>query len=346
MAETLLEEVNPNGNIQAVVESDDDVCYFYLFAAPDIQFGMKSVWVGNHSRAPEALEIERMEAGSPPQNPARHCRHSAGRAALVADDLRVVWLPEGNGAALYERDEILAIIPPWSGTDGFHGYARDNIGVGPVAWELDPDNVLLERFKQAQSYWRNWEDEAFWPSIQSSQIAQLQRVFGSHTKYYAIDGGQWPPKAVVLFAWKDRTILVTVGVALRPQPNVEMATETPEQLRRIELGTVLPGGWSEEAVQGFASYIGGQSKLPWCKYTWLGPGHTLPCDSWQNPDHTAALLQHEHSGACQVALEKFLGDPVNVLWFVPISEEERQVAINQGSERLKSRVPVDRWKQA
>jgi len=36
MAETLLEEVNPNGNIQAVVESDDDVCYFYLFAAPDI----------------------------------------------------------------------------------------------------------------------------------------------------------------------------------------------------------------------------------------------------------------------------------------------------------------------
>jgi hypothetical protein len=36
----------------------------------------------------------------------------------------------------------------------------------------------------------------------------------------------------------------------------------------------------------------------------------------------------------------------NVLWFVPISEEERQVAINQGSERLKPRLPVDRWKQA
>lgn len=51
------------------------------------------------------------------------------------------------------------------------------------------------------------------------------------------------------------------------------------------------------------------------------------------------LLQHEHSGASQVALEKFLG---NVLWFVPISEEERQLAINQGSEWLKSRVPVDR----
>jgi hypothetical protein len=56
MAETLLKEVSPNGNIQAVVESDDEVSYFYLFAAPETQFGMKSVWVGNRSRAPEVLE--------------------------------------------------------------------------------------------------------------------------------------------------------------------------------------------------------------------------------------------------------------------------------------------------
>ncbi|HKD30645.1 MAG TPA: hypothetical protein VKC66_32650 [Xanthobacteraceae bacterium] len=262
MAEILLEEVNPNGNIQAVVECDDHVCYFYLFVAPDTQFGMKSVWVGNHSRAPEDLDIERMQSGSPPRNPARHCRHTAGRAALAAEDLRVVWLPEGNGAALYERDEILAIIPPWSGTNGFYGYARDNIGHGPVAWELSRDNVLVERFKRAQSYWRKWDDDEFWPSIQSSQIAQLEKVFGRLTKYYAIDGDKWPPKAMMRFAWKDRTVLVTVGVALRPQPNVEMVTETPEQLRRIELGAVLPGSWSEEAVQGFERYIAANPTCP------------------------------------------------------------------------------------
>ena len=365
MAEPLLEEVSPNGNIQAVVESDDEVCYFYLFAAPDTRLGMKSVWVGNRSRAPQALEIERPRSGSPSRNPARHCRHTAGRAAPAAEDLRVVWLPEGNGAALYERDEILAIIPPWSGIKGFYGYARDAIGDGPVAWELDPNNVLIERFKQAQSYWRQWDGNELWPSIQSAQLSRIEKVFdvyfprnsgeadpatdvtgGRHTKYYAIDGDKWPPKAMVRFEWKGRTVLVTVGVALRPQPNVEMATETPEQLRRIELGVVLPGNWSEEAVQGFERYISAQSGLPWDKYTWLGPGHTIRCDYWQNPDYTAALLQREHSGASQVALEKFLGDPVNLLWFVPISEEERQVAINQGSERLKSHLPADRWKQA
>ena len=127
MAETLLEEVNPNGNIQAVVESDADVCYFYLYAAPDTQLGIKSVWVRNHTRAPEALEVERLRSGSPSRNPARHCRHAAGQVPLAPQDLRVVWLPEGNGASLYERDAILAIIPPWSGTKGFLGYARDNI---------------------------------------------------------------------------------------------------------------------------------------------------------------------------------------------------------------------------
>ena len=59
-----------------------------------------------------------------------------------------------------------------------------------------------------------------------------------------------------------------------------------------------------------------------------------------------ALLQYAHSGIPRIALEKFLGDPVNVLWFVPISEEERQVAIDQGSQQLVSRLPPDRWRQA
>jgi len=91
MAETLLEEVNRNGNIQAVVESDDDACYFYLFAAPHTQLGMKSVWVRNHTRAPVALEVERLRSGTPSRKPrsplsyrrpgCTRCRRSASRLA-------------------------------------------------------------------------------------------------------------------------------------------------------------------------------------------------------------------------------------------------------------------------
>jgi hypothetical protein len=88
----------------------------------------------------------------------------------------------------------------------------------PIAWELLSNNVLFERFKQAQSYWHKWEKNEFWPSIRASQISQLEKIFIHHAKYYAIDGDRWPPKAMVRFWWRERTVLVTVGVALRPQP--------------------------------------------------------------------------------------------------------------------------------
>lgn len=43
MADILLEDVNPNGNVQAIVEVENDACYFYLFGAEDTELGVKSV---------------------------------------------------------------------------------------------------------------------------------------------------------------------------------------------------------------------------------------------------------------------------------------------------------------
>lgn len=284
MADVLLEEVGPNGNIQAVVEADDRVCYFYLFSAPETNLGMKAVWVRNLARASDSLDVEGMRAGHPPQNPAAYCRHPGGMPRPDEERLSVTWLPEGNGAALYEGDELLAIIPPWSGAKGFSGYARDSIGDGPVAWEIGPDNVLIERFQQAQTYWSKWDEEDLWPSIQAAIMEPIEAAIGRHSNYYAIDGGEWPPKALIRLPHKESIVLVTIGVSARPQPNVEMSTDHPEMWRRIEFGVVLPEHWPNEAINRFASYLSGQSNLPWNNCTWLGPGHTLPCDSWLNPE--------------------------------------------------------------
>lgn len=346
MADTLFEEVNPFGNIQAVVETDGEVCYFYLFSAPETNLGMKSVWVCNHGAAPDAFDVERMRAGSPPRNVKAHCRHPRGLPTPNPDNLRVVWLPEGNGAALYENDQIIAIIPPWSGSEGFHGYSRDNIGEGPVAWELSPDNVLIQRFADAEAAWARWDADDFWQSIQTSLISLIEKVLGKHSNYYAIDGGEWPPKAMVRFLWNKCTVLITIGLSLHPQPNIELATENPELLRRIELGVVLPGSWPEKAIKAFGGYLSGQANLPWKQYTWLGPGHTLPCDVWQNPAYEYALLTHSHAGAPRLALGKLFDDPVNVLWLVPISDAERQLAMDEGSDRLVKGLAADRWMDA
>lgn len=346
MAVVLLEDVGPNGNIQAIVEADDDVCFFYLVGAQGTEFGARSVWIRNHSSAPDSLDVVRMKSGIPPKNPKAHCRHPDGLPVLDRNQLRVVWLPEGNGAALYERDELIGIIPPWSGMSGFHGYSRDAVGQGPLAWEIGTQNALIGRFREADSYWRRWQGADPWPTVQKSILTSIESTLGRHTNYYAIDGGLWPPKAIVRIQQPDRVVLVTLGVSVRPQPSVEMATEQPELLRRIELGVVLPSRWYEDSIKRFAAYMSGQSKLPWNIYTWLGPGHTIPCDSWQNRSFGFALLQSQHPAVPTTTLEPQFGDVVNILWFVPVSAAERQTAIDDGSEQLSQSLPPRRWQEA
>jgi hypothetical protein len=346
VANVLFEEVGPNGNVQAVVEADEDVCYFYLFSADSTGQPLKSVWVRNLSAAPQTLDVEWMQSGHPPRNPSPHCRHPFGSSLPSRERLHVVWLPEGNGVALYEGEEILAIIPPWSGINGFDGYARDAIGTGPLAWELLPDNVLYNRFAKANAYWKSWDDENLWPSMQETLIGRIESSLGPHSNYYAIDGGHWPPKALLRIPRRNQVALVTVGVSARPQPNVDMQTDAPEELRRIELGALLPQSWSDEAIKKFAAYVSGQSNLPWEHYTWLGPGHTLPCDSWNNPGHKFAILLDQHPAAPRLDLGKQFDDPVKVVWLLPITGEERQLAIDHGSEQLLTQLPASRWEQA
>jgi hypothetical protein len=347
MVEELFKEVSPNENVQALVEADENVCYFYLFGADGTGFGPpRAVWVRNIAEAPESFESERMRSGAPPRNPKAHCKHPQGLRLPKPDQLRIVWLPEGDGAAIYEGDELLAAIPPWSGMGGFQGYARDAIGEGPVAWEITADNALVDRFREAENYWQQWDEGDARTTIQESLLSGIEGTLGPHKNYYAIDGGHWPPKAIVRIARPDCVVLVTVGVSARPQPKVEMSTEQPELLWRIELGVVLPDHWPDDAIKQFGAYLSGQSSLPWKQYTWLGPGHTIPRDAWLNRSFAFALLTTEHPAIPTLKLGPQFGNPVNILWFLPISATERQIAMEKGSAELLEILPIDRWKQA
>ncbi len=346
MTDVLIESVSPLGNIQAIVEADDRVVHFYLHGSPDSEFGMRSVWVRNLVPATAELDVAGMKAGNPPMQPASQTKHPDGGLWPLSEMLRVVWLPEGNGAALYEGKEIIAIIPPWSGLKGFAGYARDAIGEGVLAWELDESNVLHERFADAERYWSLWDDEEFWPRTRDPLIGAIEREAGAHTNYYVIDGGEWPPKAMLRISRPDCTLLVTVGMSLLPQPNVDMITEEPEKVRRVELGVVLPKNWNDLAVKKFASYLSGQSALPWRQNTWLGAGHTIPCDSWDNPKFTLALLVSQHPAVTPIQLGKMLGDPISLLWFLPITSAERQIAMEQGTDSLIGQLQTNRWTES
>jgi hypothetical protein len=339
-AETIIELVSPNGNVLAAVEQDTDCAYFYLFGSQESEFGMRSCWVRNLKPAPAELDIAAMNEGRPPRLPRPQCKHPQGAPPLEAARLRIVWAATGDGAALYEDDELLATIPSWSGLKGFDGYARDCIGQTPVCWELgaSESNAQHAYFAEQDCYWKLWDNEPGpWPDLQKGLIAAYESRLGPHSKYYGVDGGNWPPKAIVRFDREAEVILITVGVSLRPQPKVEMHPETPKDLRRIELGVCLAKPIDEATIMKVGAYVSGQSGYPWSYFTFLADGHTMPADAFANAtrgEMSYVLFQNAPKGAPTWELPTFLGDAIRVLWMLPIRESERQVAEDQGSAEL------------
>ncbi len=338
----LKESQSPHGNAYAVLEDDGRTVYLYLIYAGD-EDSARPVWVANRVAAPVNLDPDPMREGKPPLNPVEHCAHPEGMAPFDPDRLEVVWLPEGDGVAVYESGTVLAAIPGWAGEDRFFGYAREARGEGPLAWELTADNQMHGRFAAAQKYWQSWNKEPDpWQGIQDEQIDALEKRFGKHWQYFAIDGDRWPPKALIQLKTKGANLWVTVGMAVRPMPTVEKYAEDPSPLRRIELGIVLPLDASDDLVTAVTKYVASQTKLPWGQRTWLGQGHTLPCRELEAEGYPAVGLLASLRSNYPIELPLFEGDPVTLLWMVPISADEYARAKAEGSDSVLSGVRLPR----
>ncbi len=341
--EVLFQSTSPNGNIYAVVEQDSDTCYFYLHGDKDTEFELKSCWVRNLRPAPEDLDARTMRDGNPPMLPRAFCRQPLGAPPLRPDRLSVIWAEEGDAAALREDGEIIAIIPSWSGHNGFHGYARDCIGNGPVSWELGTPstNAQFERYEQAEGFRKEWDSRNLWRSFQGSMIEAIEHHYGKHSNYYAIDGGVWPPRALLRIPAVDSVRLITLGISLRPQPKVEMHFEDPVPRRRIELGISLDASIPDEEVKQIARSVGRLSSYPWNSYTFLGEGHTIPLDAFATISGGAlpfALFSSQLGSDPGFVLPTFRGDPVTLLWMIPISASEKAYAQQHGSADLAQRL--------
>ena len=344
--DVLLAEISPHGNVQAVVEVDGHTCFFYLTGAEGEGFGVRSVWVRNLVEAPASLDVDSIQRGHAPMNPLAYCRSPSTTTPPDAEELEVVWLPEGNGAALFEGQDMLAVIPPWSGYKGFNGYSRDALGQGPLAWEFDSDNVLLGRFEEARAYWKAWQEGDPWESAWQGILDACEAALGPSDSPAAFDDGLWPPLSFVYIASEDAHYLITAGVSLLPQPNVESAIEDYEAHRRIELGVVLPATWDDDAVVRAIAALVRTGSYPWENFTWFGPGHTVDFDAWKNPMYTGAMLVRDHPAVPEVELPDQCGDPVRVLWLIPLSEAERDRAMEEGSDAVLETLPADRWGDA
>ena len=315
----LLFETSPYGNLDAIVQHDERALFFYLNG--DESFGTRACWVRNLAPAPLVLNQQDLQAGRPPLMPKTHCRSNEPGTLPDPQSLSIVWLEEGNGAALFEEDRMLAVIPPWSGTDGFHGYSAECAIESPIAWPMIENEQLMARVNNARQFWDSCTSESEHPfAILQPQILEAyQSAFGQTGKYYSLDGGNFPPRGAMLYRSENEITVASVGMSLRPQPNVEMSVEHPTELRRIEIGIRLRTECNDEELTPLLEQFSGLVGYPWQVFTWFGVGHTCQFNSLASfSESRAETVRFEpepnFGQKIQINMPIFRGDPVRLLW--------------------------------
>ena len=90
------------------------------------------------------------------------------------------------------------------------------------------------------------------------------------------------------------------------------------------------------------TYLSGQAGFPWSKFAWLSHGHSIPCDALTGSPYTAVLLANSLQFGPYVELDDWDDLPVWLLWMVPVTEEELNMAKEQRSDTVLSRIRYPR----
>src|SRR5260370_28334054 len=248
----VLESESPYGSRRLVVEYDGATTAAYLHDAGVV---LGAAWIANHEQAPQSADLARLRAGKAPLMPAAQTKHPAGRPPLDARTLRALWFEEGDGVAVIEGGQLLAVIPGWSEmARGMPGYSRDVIGQTPFGWSLDDAmEGLGPRADRATAFWRWRQRDDSWVSFQRSMLGHLLARLRPRARYWDVSGGKQPVVGVSerpLTEQRPYTVLSTIGMSCQRMPVVEQAMEDSSGSARIELAiaTTMP---SREAARGF-----------------------------------------------------------------------------------------------
>ncbi len=345
----LLDSENPYGSRRVAVSCDGVTTAAYLYDGDTV---VGAAWLANHQPAPAATDLSRLAAGQAPLMPAGHTKHPGGRPPLDPRALRALWFEEGDGVAIIEAGQLLAVIPGWSDmAHGMPGYSRDVIGQTPFGWSLDDAmEGLGPRADRATAFWRWRHSEDSWSGFRQSLLGHLLGRLGPGGRYWDVGGGKQPPVGVSERPPTDGrpfTVLSTLGMSCQRMPVVEQVMEDPSGWARVEfaLATTLP---SPQAARLFL-WLG---QYPWREASWLGSGHTVrwyhePATFPLGGGYEAVLLLDDPSPLLGPEVPdlsgfSFSGDPVRWLWVVPITERERLLARERGAKGLVTQLAAQR----
>lgn len=333
----VLTSTNPYGSRTLSVERDQVSSVAYLRDPSGTVHG--AVWLANHVSAPAGNDTARLRAGRPPVMPRDATRLPQGSPPLDPARLRVLWFEEGDGVALFENDELLAVIPGWADLErGMPGYARDTVGESAYAWALSEAlEGLAPRVAKAQAYWQWRRTATSWPSFQQFAMGHLDHRLGPAGRYWDVSGSVLPMVGVTerpgMFG-RDYTILSTVGMSCQRMPTAELY-DTPT---RVELAVATRA--DPRAAARLFLWLG---QYPWRSVTWLGHGHTA---RWHHQPgtfplgngHDGVIMLGSPPGVPDLSGFAFGGDAVEWLWLVPVTDTELRLAAERGHEVVSSRL--------
>src|SRR5712691_1503208 len=346
---TLLDSESPYGSRRVVVEYDGWTTAAYMH---DRTEPIAATWLANHRRAPADIDLGLLDAGHAPEMPEGYTRHPEGRPPLSQGALRAVWFEEGDGVAILDGSELMAVIPGWSDmSKGMPGYSRDVIGQTPFGWALDDAmEGLGPRVAAAEAFWQWRADQGAWAGFQQAVLGHLLSRLGPGARYWDVGGGKQPPVGVSErppTAQRPYTVLSTVGMCCQRMPAIEQTGDDAGSRARIELAiaTTMPSTNAARVFLWLAQY-------PWREMTWLSAGHTV---AWYHEAATfplgngnEAVLLLDEPGALlgpdvpELSGFSFSGEAVRWLWVIPISERERLLARERGAASLVTQLAAQR----
>jgi len=323
--ECIISSDSPLANMTAQVIVENNCSYLYLSQTNTAGEGpaasiIASCWIKNHVNVPDTYSPDSdMKRGLQPKIPTMYCGFQEDLSPFKANQLEIVWGKEGVIAYLYDSGELICVIPYWANQD-FNGYSKysstDRFPTIPFPLGNPESNTLFKRAEEARDFWKQ-DFSLLWGSYQDAYLSELEGKYGKHVKYYAIDGGNFPPKALVTFEKDDLKYAFTVGVGLFPQPNADMYFQDYQVYECIELGFCYQVNYAfdETAV---LSQISSIAAIPWECNVCLGHRHTtnLQVDTM----HDFAVMISDMD--VRVAESQFLKERnVNLLWLMPIGKE-------------------------
>ncbi len=332
---------------EAFVEEYYDCYYFYIFFPLSKSMNVKGCWICNKCKAPDKVNLEDMNRGKGPMQPAEFVDHDPNGIELDVSNLSIVWFEEGESAALLCGDEIICVIPTWGGLKNFHGYSKYAKGMGPFAWELKGAlETMTTRVNNSKNLWATFANPENMNMWMYNQHAQASEFLVNHEVDYNIanqydkkigDGSlSFPPKVVAQGTRDGIVYGVSAGLSLVPMPRVEMHFENDEAMdtRRIELGFAAEEKFRQICHPMYAN-LSMYARIPWEHITFLAHGHTVP---FKNIKGFAAVLfvnPRKVEGLESPDYSNFLdGGKVNMLWTVPITQDEYDFAVKNSSEEL------------